>query len=77
MKIHKGDQIQMGPELLRGYDFEGVNQDCVKMDCACGQTKIFPFKKIKDRERCTCPNCGCVTTFSAVWIDKIEKELSA
>ena len=64
----------MATELLRDYELEGVVQNCIKLDCSCGNPKIFPFEKIRNRERMTCPNCGCVSSFSAPWIEKTEKE---
>jgi hypothetical protein len=67
----------MATELLRDYDFDGVVQNCIKMDCSCGTAKIFPFQKIKNREKTECPNCGCVSSFSTVWIDKTEKDFSS
>ncbi len=63
--------------LLRNHDLEGVAQDCVQMDCACGAVKVFPFSRIKDRERMKCPQCGCVSSFSSIWIDKTEKEFNS
>jgi len=67
----------MAIEVLREHEYEGSAQVCIKIDCSCGVAKIFPFQKIKARERMTCPNCGCVSSFSAVWIDKIETELAS
>ena len=67
----------MGTELLRGYEFEGVVQDCIKMDCRCGVAKIFPFDRIRARERMICPTCGCVSSFSAPWIEKTEQEFNS
>ncbi len=67
----------MATELLRDYELEGVKQNCIKMDCACGSEKIFPFQRIKNRERMVCPQCGCVSSFSASWIDKTDKEFNS
>ncbi len=67
----------MATELLRDHDLEGEKQNCIKMDCACGNEKIFPFERIKNRERMTCPHCGCVSSFSSVWIEKTEKEFNS
>ncbi len=67
----------MAIELLRDYELDGEVQNCIKMDCNCGNPKVFPFGKIQKRERMTCPNCGCVSSFSAVWIEKTEKEFDS
>ncbi len=67
----------MATELLRNYELEGEKQNCIKMDCACGSEKIFPFERIKKRERMKCPNCGCVSSFSSVWIEKTDNEFNS
>ncbi len=70
-------ETNMATELLRDYDFDGKSQNCIKLECGCGSEKIFPFERIRNRERMTCPHCGCVSSFSAVWIEKIEKEFDS
>ncbi len=70
-------ETMMATELLRNYDLDGEKQNCIKLDCACGSEKIFPFERIKKRERMICPNCGCVSSFSTVWIEKTEKEFNS
>ena len=71
--MDKGE-LKMSIELLREYDLDGITQDCVTWDCSCGTARIIPFQKVKDRERTSCPECGCIRSFSAAIIEKLENE---
>ncbi len=63
-------------ELLWAYDFGGIVQHCIRMQCACGYPKVFSFQMIKNKERTECAHCGCRTFFSPIWIEKIELEFN-
>lgn len=65
----------MAIELLRDHDLDGDTQPCVKWDCSCGAERIIPFQKVKNRDRTSCPECGCIRSFSAVIIQQFEDEL--
>jgi hypothetical protein len=67
----------MAIELLREHDLDGVIQSCIKWDCSCGAARVIPFEKFKNRERTSCPQCGCVSSFHAGIIEKLEKELNS
>ena len=67
----------MAIELLRDHDLEGTIQNCVTWNCSCGAARVIPFQKLKERERTSCPQCGCFSTFHAGIIDKLEDELNS
>jgi hypothetical protein len=67
----------MGIELLREYDLEGITQNCVKWNCSCGAARVIPFEKVKNREKTSCPQCGCFSSFHSGVIEKLEKELNS
>jgi len=67
----------MAMELLREHELDGIIQNCVTWNCSCGAARVIPFQKLKERERTSCPQCGCISTFHAGIIDKLENELNS
>ena len=67
----------MGLELLREHELDGITQNCIKWNCSCGAERVITFQQFKDRERTSCPQCGCVSSFHSGIIEKLEKELNS